>query len=314
MKYRTLGRTNLKVSLVSLGTGGPSVLGQRRGMPESEAHRLVKAALDMGVNFIDTAANYWESEAILGRALRDVPRDRYYIATKARPVDKNGQLISAGALVESVEASLRRLQVEVIDLFQFHGLAPAEYDAVRDTLLPVATELKNQGKIRFVGVSEMYMVDAGHDALRRAVTDGLFDTVMVGYNMLNHCAERDLLPLCREKNVGVIVMMAVRVALSRPQRLRELIADLKSRGRIAADALPDDEPLGWLVDGQVKSVPAAAYKFVAQHPAVSTVLSGTANLDHFRDNVEAMLGEPLPAEDQQRIREVFGGIQEPVGN
>ena len=85
MQYRILGRTNLKVSLVSLGSGGPSHLGQKTGLTEIESRKFVRYALDQGINLIDTAAAYRESEVILGRALEEVPRDQYYIATKSRP-------------------------------------------------------------------------------------------------------------------------------------------------------------------------------------------------------------------------------------
>ena len=317
MKYRTLGRTNLKVSLVGLGSGGPSQFGQRTGVPEPEIHRMVRTALDLGVNLIDSSAGYGESEAILGRALQGVSRDQYYIATKASPRcggRGDGEIISEVGLLEQVEQSLRRLQVETIDIFQFHGLRPTEYAGVIEKLLPIAERLKAQGKIRFIGASEMFFEDGKHEMLQRALVDGHFDTVMVGYNLLNQSAERTVLPLCLEKNIGVLVMIAVRVALSKPERLREVIADLKSRDVIPSDALPGTDPLGWLVRGHVESVPAAAYKFVAAHPAVSTVLSGTSKIDNLKSNVKALLGAPLPAEDMQRLREIFGHIDESLGN
>ena len=313
MKYRTLGRTNLEVSLVGLGSGGPSQFGQRTGVSEPEIHRMVRTALDLGVNLIDSSAGYGESEAILGRALHDVSRDQYYIATKASP-RRDGEIISEAGLLEQIERSLRRLQVETIDIFQFHGVRPTEYAGVIEKLLPIADRLKAQGKIRFIGASEMFFEDGKHEMLQRALVDGHFDTVMVGYNLLNQSAERTVLPLCLEKNIGVLVMIAVRVALSKPERLREVIADLKSRDVIPTDALPDTDPLGWLVRGHVESVPAAAYKFVAAHPAVSTVLSGTSKIDNLKSNVKALLGASLPAEDMQRLREIFGHIDESLGN
>jgi aryl-alcohol dehydrogenase-like predicted oxidoreductase len=82
MKFRRLGRTGLQVSLVGLGSGGPSALGQASGVPEPQAHRVVRRALDLGINLIDTAAGYRDSEAILGRALHGVTRERYVLCTK----------------------------------------------------------------------------------------------------------------------------------------------------------------------------------------------------------------------------------------
>ncbi len=120
--------------------------------------------------------------------------------------------------------------------------------------------------------------------------------------------------MCREKNVGVICMVAVRRALSRPEVLKERITDAKARGLIAPDVLPDDDPLGWLIKDHVTSLPAAGYKYVAAHPAMGTVLTGTANLANLEANVEAILGPPLPEEDMARLRSIFGEVWEPLGN
>jgi hypothetical protein len=114
--------------------------------------------------------------------------------------------------------------------------------------------------------------------------------------------------------VGVIIMVAVRRALSSPARLREVIADLKARGRIPEDAVPEDGPLDWLVHGDVKSVPTAAYEFVLAPAAVSTVLTGTARIEHLDANVESMLGGPLPQADRARLRALFGHLTEGLGN
>ena len=85
MQYRRFGRTGLRVSVVGLGSGGPSQLGQKSGVPAAAAIRVVRRALDLGINLLDTSASYGESEAILGRALREVPRDGYVLATKFHP-------------------------------------------------------------------------------------------------------------------------------------------------------------------------------------------------------------------------------------
>ena len=128
MRYRELGRTGLQVSLVSLGTGGPSRVGQNTHGDESESHRVIQRAVDLGINLIDTAADYSDSEAILGRALQNVPREQYYLATKFNPdPQENDEVITPRQLVESCERSLSRLKTEVIDIFQFHGLTPSNY-------------------------------------------------------------------------------------------------------------------------------------------------------------------------------------------
>jgi aryl-alcohol dehydrogenase-like predicted oxidoreductase len=310
MEYRILGRTGLRVSVVSLGTGGPSRLGQGTGQPEADAHRLVRRALELGINFIDTAAGYGESEAILGRALRDVPREEYVLATKFAPMHGDAPKDDAQELVASVEQSLQRLGVETIDLMQLHGVLPGAYRKVAGTFFPALRRLQKAGKIRWIGITERFFADPAHEMLPLALEDDIWDTIMVKYGILNMAAARQVLPMAQERNVGVLNMAAVRVKLTRPTELEALIADWKARGLIAADVLPEQDPLGWLAHDGIPSVVAAGYRFALEHPAISTVLTGTASLERLETNVAALLGPPLPDADRQRLVEIFGGLAE----
>ncbi len=313
MDYRTLGRTGLRVSVLGIGTGGPSQFGQNSGVSETDVSRMVRRALALGVNFFDTAAGYGESEAILGRALAGVPREDYVLATKVQ-VARDDWTATPEDVVVTVEQSLERLRVDVVDVMQFHGVKPEDYARTIEIFLPVMARLQEQGKFRFLGVSETYSQDFRHEMFPMALADDHFDTAMVGYNMISPTAEQSVLPMCHEKNVGVICMVAVRRALSRPDVLAERIAYAKEKGLIERDSVPDVDPLGWLVKGHVDSLPAAAYKYVASHPAMGTVLTGTANIDHLEANVKAILGPPLPDDDMARLRKIFGAVWEPLGN
>jgi aryl-alcohol dehydrogenase-like predicted oxidoreductase len=314
MKYRKLGRTGLDVSLVGIGSGGPSKLGQNSGVEEEGVRRMVTRALDLGINFIDSAAAYGESETILGRVLEDVPRGDYILATKFHAAQK-GTFKSPEEIGASVERSLVRLKTDCIDVLQVHGIEPADYGRTLSLVHPILDKLKQEGKCRFTGVSETYGRDARHEMLPKALADGYFDTAMVGYNLLSPTAEREVLPACQEANVGVICMVAVRKALSRPDLLVRNIAAAKERGLIDPDALPEGEgPLDWLLSDDVGSIPAAAYKYVAAHPAISTVLTGTANVDHLEANVKAILGPSLPDDAMVRLRSIFGDVWEPLGD
>ncbi len=312
--YRTLGRTGLRVSLASLGTGGPSRLGQQTHGDESTAHQVVRRALELGVNLFDTAANYGDSEAILGRSLRTVPRDRYLLATKFSPYRVDGSIISPDEVVQACERSLERIGVETIDLYQFHSVLPETYHQVADRIYPAALRLREQGKIRFLGVTEYFFPDPSHAMLNLALADDLWDAIMVKYGIMNLSAERKVLPVAKERNVGVLNMSPVRVKMTRPAELEKVIARWKKDGLIPQDSLPDQGPLDFLVHGEVKSVVAAGYKFGASHLAIATVLIGTGNIAHLEDNIDAVLGAPLPRQNSDRIRALFGHLAESEGD
>lgn len=315
MPYRTLGRTGLRVSLLGLGSGGPSQLGQSSGVAEADAQRLVQHALDSGVNLIDSAADYRESEAILGRALAGVPRDQYVLCTKFNPVARgDGGLKEAGALTASLERSLARLSIDTVDVFQLHGVAPEWYRPAVKRFWPELERAQQAGKCRFLGVTETFASDHEKATLREALQDDLWDAIMVGYNLLTPKPEEDVLPRAARQKVGVFVMCAVRRAIGRPDKLAALVQDLVERGKLAADALPANRPLDWLVHDGIASVTAAAYQYAAGNPAVSTVLTGTASIEHFDANLQAITGPPLPAADCARLQALFGPIGENLGN
>ena len=138
----------------------------------------------------------------------------------------------------------------------------------------------------------------------------LWDVIMLKYGILNQYAAKEMLPLALEHDIGILNMAAVRIKLPNPRLLEETMADWKSRGLVRQDALPDEDPLGWLVHDDVESVVAAAYKFAADHPAISSVITGTSNLSHLESNVRAMRNPALDAADRARLEWLFGHIVE----
>jgi L-galactose dehydrogenase len=315
MQYRTLGRTGLKVSLLGYGSGGPGRLGQKTGLSSAQQDALIRRCLELGVNLFDTAENYMRSEEILGRALGGVPRSSYILATKWSPRTGGGVKERPDKLVASVEKSLRLLRTDYVDVMQFHGVLPSQYHHVVECFHPTMERLRREGKIRFIGITELFFYgDPRHEALAMALADGpeLWDTVMMKYGILNQSAARTVLPLAAEHNVGVLNMGPVRVKLTRPAELEALISEWKGRGLIPPDALPDEDPLGWLVGGDVDSVVSAGYKFAADHPAVSTVLTGTSSIEHLEANAAALAKPCLPDDASRRLAELFGGLSEGV--
>ena len=312
MHYRRLGRTNWQVSLLGLGSGGASRLGQRYEMPASESARLVRHALDAGVNMIDTAPGYGESESLLGQALSGVPRDTYYLSTKFQPHAEGNDLYPAQDLRTSLEDSLRELRTDYVDIFYLHGIGPDPYQAVTERYLPVLTQAKEDGLIRAVGITERYQSDHAHLMAQTACADGNYDVLMVGLNVMSPDAVTSVLPRALEANIGIVVMCAVRSVLVTPSAVEAYIRQWQDAGRLQPGLVPPDAALDWLVDADSPSVSAAAYKFAAAHPGVGSVLTGTASLEHFDENLNAIVGPPLPADKYQRVLDVFGPVQQNV--
>jgi aryl-alcohol dehydrogenase-like predicted oxidoreductase len=313
MEYTTLGRTGLKVSVAGLGCGGPSRLGQRDNKPEKESIALVRLALELGVNFLDTAEVYG-TEEIVGEAITAVPRDKVFISTKKKfPLDDPSD--PAGEVRKSLERSLRRLRTDYIDVYHVHGVESHEYEYASTKVLPVLVKLKHEGKIRFIGITEAFVEDTTHQMLRQALRDDAWDVVMAGFNLLNQSAREAILRGAVKQDVGTLVMFAVRRALSQPKRLRELCAELTKEGLVERDACNPEEPLDFLVgDGKASTIVDAAYRFCRHEPGVHVVLSGTGSPEHLRANIASLAKPPLPAPVTARLKEIFARVDCVTGN
>ena len=312
MEYRTLGRTGLKVSLASFGTGGPSQFGQNRGLEQRQQTALVRRCLEMGVNLFDTHEGYGDSERILGQALRGVPRDFYHLVTKWSYHSGGGSGQDDAALAKSVERSLKRLNTDYVDVMMIHGILASEYGSVVERFIPTIERLQEQGNVRFKGFSTRYIADPAQEIVPFALRShpDLWDVVMLKYGILNQIMSKEALPLARDYDIGVLNMASVRIRLPVPALLEELIAEWKDRGYISRDSLPSSDPLGWLVHHDVDSVVSAAYKFAADHPAVTSVITGTSSMQHLEANIVALEEPRLPEEDSVRLKCLFRDIAE----
>ena len=312
MELRTLGRTGFRVSLLGLGSGGASRLGQQYNLPTSESERLVRHALDAGVNVIDTAPQYADSEHLLGQALAGIPRDRYYLCTKFHARPRGGGHAAPGDLRASLERSLRALRTDVIDVLYLHSIGPDVYADTCERFLPELTRARADGLIRAIGITEQYQSDHTHSTLLQAIKSDNFDVVMVGLNLLSPDAVTSVLPLAAAHNVGVVVMCAVRSVLVDPAAVASYVRQWQRDGVLEPGAVDPERPLDWLLDAHTPDVASAAYKFAAAPPQVGSVLTGTARLAHFDANLQAILGPPLPAAKVQRVLDVFGPVQRNV--
>ena len=306
MLTTALGNTGLVVSRAGLGCGGHSRLGMARGASEEEASRIVREALDLGVNFVDTAEAYGTEEAV-GLALQDVPRETVVVSTK---VGLDGPPKDGAQLRKHLEGSLLRLRTDYVDVYHLHGILPEQYPHARDALHPEMLRLKAEGKIRHLGVTEQFIPDPGHRMLSEAVGDGLWEVVMVGFSLLNPSARDRVLRATQANGIGTLGMFAVRRALSDPEALRALIASLIDAGTLDGTRLDRADPLGFLGP----DLQDAAYRFCLHEPGLDVVLFGTGNPDHLRANVRSLSGQPLSHERLERLRAVFGAVDSVTGN
>jgi aryl-alcohol dehydrogenase-like predicted oxidoreductase len=307
MQYTTLGRTGLRVSVAGLGSGGFSRLGLGTGRTAAEAVSLVRLALDLGVNFIDTAAVYG-TESIVGEAIRAVPRDSVVIATKAL-IPSGHERSAPDRVVASLDNSLRQLGTDYVDVFQLHAVQPGGYALARDIVAPVLLREMEKGKFRHLGITETAPADPGHRMLQLALADDIWDVVMVAFHMLHQNARRDVFPQTLAQRVGTLAMFVVRNIFSKPERLQSAMRETAAEGQLPPALAESTDPLGFLIhpDG-AGSLAEAAYRFVRHEPGVDVVLFGTGDPDHMRANIDSILSPPLPEADRRQLAALFGHL------
>ena len=307
MAYTTLGRTGLRVSVAGLGCGGFSRLGQGLGSSVAHSIDVVRAALDAGVNFIDTAEVYG-TEAIVGQALSPAERDRVVISTKTLVVEA-GRRRSPEQVVAGLHASLKRLKTDRVEVFHLHAVAPKHVDYAIEVIAPALLKERDAGRIRHLGITETAPNDHEHVSLPRAIDSGLFDVVMVAFHLLHQNARTSVFPLTQSTGVATLLMFAVRRIFSQPDRLVATLAELVEQGQLPP-ALPGDrEPLAFIAEQPgLLGIVDAAYRYARHEPGVDVVLFGTGNFEHLRTNIQSILADPLPPATLALVRERFGHL------
>ena len=312
MRYRELGRTGFKVSEVGYGAWGIGGL-QWLGGSDDESLKALRRAMDLGLNFIDTALAYGEghSEQLVGRVVREAG-SRIYVATKvppknllwpARPGVGIEQVFPYDYILTCAEQSLKNLGMDTIDLLQLHVWNP-EWIA-RDEWRRGLEELKRSGKVRAVGIS---INDHQPDSGLEIIETGLIDTVQVIYNVFDQTPERNLFPLAQARNIGVIARVPFdegsltgkidehtqfdpsdfRAGYFRGDRKRQVREHVESMLR----------DLGV----NAAALPGIALRFCLSHPAVSTVIPGMRSVRNAEANCAAPDQGPLPAETLAILR------------
>ena len=296
MRYRRLGRTNLTVSEISLGT---VELGMNYGAPgatdsarpeESQAARLLERALELGINLIDTARLYGESEAIIGRALQ-ARRAGFILASKTSSFQKEG--LSGDALRESVTDSVRQslaaLRTDFIDVMLIH-CGGAETRVSRE-VLEILDDLRRAGTLRWIGAS-VY----GPEAARDAIDCGLCDCVQLAYSPADRRPESGVLEAARRAGVGIVARSVLLKGVL-TQRYRELPPGLSALAEWAAG-------LESAVRREVDNLPELAYRYVLSADPPATALAGTSRIEELEEILTFADRGPLPDRLLAQVRSI----------
>jgi aryl-alcohol dehydrogenase-like predicted oxidoreductase len=312
MNLRTLGRTGLKVSEVGFGAWGISRV-QWIGADDAESLRALHRAMELGVNFIDTALAYGDghSERLVGRAVRG-RRDRVFVATKVPPMNLAwparrdvpvAEVFPGDYVTRSAERSLTNLGLETIDLLQLHVWTD-EFAGAGDWLDAVG-RLKQAGKVRFFGIS---LGEHTPDNGLAAVEAGIVDTVQVIYNVFDQSPEERLFPACARRGVGVLARVPLdEGGLTGGVTPETRFAADDFRGvYFAGDRKREVAERAGAICRDLGIAPAqlaeTALRFVLSHPAVSTVIPGMRTARHVEANAALGDGRGLPAEAVARLR------------
>jgi len=311
MNYRTFGRTGLQVSDVGLGGGGASRLGFATGSSFDEVRALIQRSFELGVNYFDTADNYG-TEEVIGEALAG-HRDEVVISTKVYPRLEDGSLLRREELRLALEASLKRLKIDVLDVYHLHGVSPKDYDYCETELVSGLVELRDAGLVRFLGISERNSSDSTHSMLQRALQDDLWDVVMVGFNLFNQSAREQVMQATIKNNVAVEVMASARNQFSRPELFVQDLARLVDSGSVSVEGFDLENPWGFLESlGSGGGLTDISYRFAAHEPGVHVVLVGTGKIAHLEENINAFGAGPLPGDVRNRLVEMFGHLANTV--
>lgn len=300
MRHRRLGRTGLMVSEISLGTVeigldygiGPN--GTARRPAEPDANRLLNQTIDSGVNLIDTARAYGESESIIGRALRG-RRHEYVLCSKVLAYPQETGTALRQLVTDSVNTSLRELATDTIDIMMIHS-APLEV-LRRGELLAILQDLKQAGRFRFIGAS-VY----GEEAALEAIRSGGFDCLQIACSALDRRPEQMVCPEALRHDVAIVARSVLLKGVL-TERHRHLPPHLSLLG-LAAGQLQE------VADNAGVSLPELAYRYVLANEPPHTALVGASTIEELDKATSYGRAGPLPQAIVDRIRQISVGDEE----
>ncbi|MDE2997712.1 MAG: aldo/keto reductase [Gemmatimonadota bacterium] len=291
MEYRTLGKTELRVSEVGYGAAQIGNI----NMPEDRVEKALNAVLDAGINFIDTAAMYGQSEARIGKFISH-RRDEFIVATKCGDYvgETDGQYhivrdYSREGILRTIDQSRKKLNLDVIDIVQFHGLPDPEDDD--EVAFEALLDARERGWTRFVGVS------ADGPAAAAAARRWPLDTQEFTYNILYQESAANLMPTLKSQRMGTIIKRPISNAVWEQQERPK--GDYMGGPWERAQSIPLADLAGEM------PILEFVLRFTLSHPDVCTAIIGSTNPDHIRANVEISDGQSLTDDVVQRAKAAF---------
>lgn len=323
MKYRTLGMTGLEVSEIGLGAFPISGMWRNAdgsnfgwtGTDDRESIALIHRAEELGINLIDTAEGYGDghSEELTGKALQN-RRDRWIVATKVQPnlgIDAGSRDETAvrQRITGACEASLRRMQIESIDLYQLHAIP---HDWAMSTVMQTLAQLQSEGKIRWYGISTN-----NREAIDKLRAFGPIHMLQIGYNLLERSADQ-LLHWAKSENIGTLIRVPLAKGMLSGKYSGANAASMPSDDlryerftrAETVDGLSKLPQLDFLATPQ-RSMVQAALRFVLDHPGVTSVIAGAKNRSQIEENAAASNLPPLREEELARALPIADTIQTP---
>jgi len=286
----TLGRTGLPVT--RLGYGAMELAGMKGSIAPADAHKLLNHVLDSGITFIDTSPDYGDSEERIGEAISG-RRDEFFLASKCGcPVTipfelKDGRpvhLFTAANVRAAVEQSLKRMRTDHIDLVQLH-MSPSRAEIEAEDVVGTLGELRQQGKLRFIGMSGVLPHLLDH------IEMGVFDAFQIPYSALEREHEEAIASAVRG-GAGTIIRGGVARGAPAPDQTPEEQPEWGRRAMLAKRDLWHTAKLDDLLGGLTRM--DFMLRFTLSHPDIHTIIVGTSNPSHLDDNVRAASAGPLP--------------------
>jgi L-galactose dehydrogenase len=299
MEYRALGKTGMKVSALSFGASSLGAV--FHDIDESDGVRTVHVAVDHGINFIDVSPYYGatKAETVLGRALKDIARDKYFLATKVGQYGEGVFDFSAARVTRSVDESLARLHVDYLDLIQCHDIEFVKLDQIVNETLPALHKLRTTGKVRHVGITGLPLKIFA--AVIDRVAPGMVETILsFCHYELNDTSLESLVPYLKQRNIGIINASPTGMGL------------LTERGAPAWHPASDAIKAGCrkaveFCKQRGINIVELAIQFSISHPDIATTLVGTANSKNMLDNIR-YAEKPLDGEKLGLVLDVLKPI------